>query len=188
MTPAIIHVSQVRMFGWNQILETADFSTMSTFWYTLMMYWLGSTNIVFPWIPYITSTTWRNHRRSRTNTWVPVLVGKILATELLLGTSLLTGNLKTPSVFWMRSLRLPERRHCLWRQILFFQRNIIRNCISPLRYDDDSTNYYQNQIHILMWAVELVRIGICVQVSDMSRYLAAPQTVHLEIYCIYLHI
>ena len=48
-----------------------------------------------------------------------------------------------------------------------------------LECDDDASNYYQNLIGILRWSVVLGRIEICVQVSDMSRYLEDPRTGHL---------
>ena len=51
--------------------------------------------------------------------------------------------------------------------------------ISP-ECEDDQANYFQNLIGILRWAVELGRIDIAVQVSALSRYLAAPRKGHVE--------
>ena len=46
--------------------------------------------------------------------------------------------------------------------------------------DDDDTNYYQQQIGVLRWAVELGRIDICEEVSVMASYCAAPRRGHLD--------
>ena len=45
--------------------------------------------------------------------------------------------------------------------------------------DADDANYYQQQIGVLRWAVELGRIDICTEVSIMSSYNAAPREGHL---------
>lgn len=44
----------------------------------------------------------------------------------------------------------------------------------------EQTNYYQNLIGVLRWAVELGRIDIHVAVSLLSQYLAQPRQGHLE--------
>ena len=64
------------------------------------------------------------------------------------------------------------------------------NTILPYKYDPELdllpacdgnyANYYQNLIGILIQDVELFRIDICVKVSDIWRYLAAPWAGHLE--------
>ena len=51
--------------------------------------------------------------------------------------------------------------------------------VSPL-LDDDETNYYQNMIGILHWAVELGRINIHVDVAMMSHYLVQPRMGHMN--------
>jgi len=51
--------------------------------------------------------------------------------------------------------------------------------VSPL-IDDDETNYYQNMIGILHWAVELGRVDIHVDVAMMSRYLVQPRMGHMN--------
>ena len=65
-------------------------------------------------------------------------------------------------------------------------------CSKPLPYDyrpecdispfltDDQTNYFQQLIGILRWAVELGRIDICYAISIMSSYSCAPRVGHLE--------
>ena len=50
---------------------------------------------------------------------------------------------------------------------------------SPYLNADDA-NYYQQQIGILRWAVELGRIDICTEVSIMSGFNAAPREGHLD--------
>ena len=50
---------------------------------------------------------------------------------------------------------------------------------SPYLNADDA-NYYQQQIGVLRWAVELGRIDICTEVSIMSGFNAAPREGHLE--------
>ena len=45
--------------------------------------------------------------------------------------------------------------------------------------DDDDMNYYQQQIGVLRWSVELGRIDICTEVSMMASYCAAPRRGHL---------
>jgi len=44
---------------------------------------------------------------------------------------------------------------------------------SPL-LQDDAVNYYQSQISILPWAIELGRIDIYVDVARLSHYLVNP--------------
>lgn len=46
--------------------------------------------------------------------------------------------------------------------------------------DDTRTNYYQALIGVLRWICELGRIDILVDVSKLSRFLAAPREGHLE--------
>ena len=51
--------------------------------------------------------------------------------------------------------------------------------VSPL-CDDEDANYYQQQIGVLKWAVELGRIDIATEVSILSSYMAAPREGHLS--------
>ena len=51
--------------------------------------------------------------------------------------------------------------------------------MSPL-CDDLKTNYYQNLIGVLRWAVELGRIDIHCPVALLSQYLAQPRLGHLD--------
>jgi hypothetical protein len=44
----------------------------------------------------------------------------------------------------------------------------------------EQSSYYQSQIGILRWAVELGRVGILTEVSMLSSHLALPRTGHLE--------
>lgn len=46
--------------------------------------------------------------------------------------------------------------------------------------DDEDANYYQQQIGVLRWAVELGRIDICAEASIMGGYSAAPREGHLD--------
>ena len=46
--------------------------------------------------------------------------------------------------------------------------------------NDDLTNYFQQQIGVLRWAVELGRIDICTEVSMLASFCAAPRTGHLD--------
>jgi len=46
--------------------------------------------------------------------------------------------------------------------------------------DDEDFSYYQQQIGVLRWMVELGRIDICAEVSIMAGFLAAPRVGHLE--------
>jgi len=46
--------------------------------------------------------------------------------------------------------------------------------------DSNDHTYYQQQIGVLRWAVELGRIDICCEVSMMAAYCAAPRVGHLE--------
>jgi hypothetical protein len=50
---------------------------------------------------------------------------------------------------------------------------------SPL-LSDEAINYYQSQISILRWAIELGRIDIYVDVALLSHYLVNPRQGHLE--------
>ena len=60
--------------------------------------------------------------------------------------------------------------------------------VSPL-LNDEETNYYQNLIGILRWAVELGRIDIHVEVAMMSQYLMQPRRGHiLEVYHIFAYL
>ena len=51
--------------------------------------------------------------------------------------------------------------------------------ISPL-CDDDDANYFQSQIGVLRWAVELGRIDITTEVSMLAAFCAAPRQGHLD--------
>ncbi len=56
---------------------------------------------------------------------------------------------------------------------------------SPL-LEDEETNYYQSQISILRWMVELGRLDIYINVALLSSFLAQPRRGHMEaIYNIY---
>ena len=56
---------------------------------------------------------------------------------------------------------------------------------SPL-LDDEETNYYQSQISVLRWMVELGRIDIYINVALLSSFLVQPRRGHMEaIYSIY---
>ena len=46
--------------------------------------------------------------------------------------------------------------------------------------DDENAAYYQSLIGILRWMVELGRVDICVEVSQMSSHLALPRKGHLD--------
>jgi len=57
--------------------------------------------------------------------------------------------------------------------------------ITPL-LDDDQTNFYQSQISILRWMIELGRLDIYVHVAQLSSFLVQPRQGHMEaVYCIY---
>jgi hypothetical protein len=57
--------------------------------------------------------------------------------------------------------------------------------ITPLLQDDD-INFYQSQISILRWMVELGRLDIYVNVAMLSSYFVQPRQGHLEaVYNIY---
>jgi len=57
--------------------------------------------------------------------------------------------------------------------------------ITPLLQEDD-VHFYQSQISILRWMVELGRLDIYINVALLSSYLTAPRQGHLEaLYCIY---
>jgi hypothetical protein len=59
---------------------------------------------------------------------------------------------------------------------------------SPL-LEDDAINYFQSQVSILRWAVELGRIDIYVDVAMLSQHLVHPRQGHLEaIYHIYSYL
>jgi hypothetical protein len=46
--------------------------------------------------------------------------------------------------------------------------------------DDKESNYYQQQIGVLRWALELGRIDIAVEVSVLASFTAAPRTGHFD--------
>jgi hypothetical protein len=46
--------------------------------------------------------------------------------------------------------------------------------------NDDESNYYQQQIGVLRWGVELGRIDIAVEVSMMASFTAAPRIGHFD--------
>jgi hypothetical protein len=46
--------------------------------------------------------------------------------------------------------------------------------------DDETENFYQSQISILRWMIELGRLDIYVQVALLSSYLVKPPVGHLE--------
>lgn len=46
--------------------------------------------------------------------------------------------------------------------------------------DDEDANYFQQQIGVLRWMVELGRIDICMEVSMLAAFCAAPRQGHLE--------
>ena len=46
--------------------------------------------------------------------------------------------------------------------------------------DYEEANYYQSQIGILRWMVELGRVDIMVEVSMLSSHLALPRRGHLD--------
>jgi hypothetical protein len=46
--------------------------------------------------------------------------------------------------------------------------------------NDEDSNYYQQQIGVLRWAVELGRIDIFTEVSMLAAYTAAPRQGHLN--------
>ncbi len=55
--------------------------------------------------------------------------------------------------------------------------------------DDREKNFYQSQISILRWMVELGQLDIYVHVALLSPYLAQPQQGHLEaVYHIYSYL
>jgi hypothetical protein len=57
--------------------------------------------------------------------------------------------------------------------------------ISPLLSPED-TNFYQSQLSILRWMVELGRVDIYINIALLSTFMAAPRQGHLEaIYYIY---
>ena len=51
--------------------------------------------------------------------------------------------------------------------------------VSP-ELDDDDASYFNSQIGVLLWAVELGRIDITCEVSMMSSCHALPRRGHLE--------
>jgi hypothetical protein len=55
--------------------------------------------------------------------------------------------------------------------------------------DAENANYYQSQIGVLQWAVELGQIDIMMEVSILSSHLALPQEGHMEaIYNIFAYL
>ena len=69
--------------------------------------------------------------------------------------------------------RLPTRTACVfpskWKPELD---------VTP-ELDAETANYYQQQIGVLRWLVELGRIDICTEVSMLAAYSAAPRQGHL---------
>ena len=58
-----------------------------------------------------------------------------------------------------------------------------------LELNDDDVSYYQSQIGVLRWIVELGRVDIIIKVSMLASQLAMPREGHLEaVYHIYAHI
>lgn len=51
--------------------------------------------------------------------------------------------------------------------------------VTPL-LEDEEASYYQQQIGVLRWIVELGRIDICAEVSMLASFCAAPREGHLE--------
>jgi hypothetical protein len=52
--------------------------------------------------------------------------------------------------------------------------------------DDKETNFYQSQVSILRWMVELGRLDLYVYVALLSSYLCQPRQGHLEaVYYLY---
>lgn len=52
--------------------------------------------------------------------------------------------------------------------------------------DDETANFFQSQISILRWMIELGRLDIYVQVALLSSHLAKPRVGHLEaVYYLY---
>ncbi len=52
--------------------------------------------------------------------------------------------------------------------------------------DEEDTNFYQSQLSILRWMVELGRIDIYINVAMLSSFLVQPRQGHLEaVYCVY---
>jgi hypothetical protein len=57
--------------------------------------------------------------------------------------------------------------------------------ITPL-LEDDMVNFFQSQISILRWMVELERLDIYIQVAMLSSYLVQPRQGHMEaVYYLY---
>ena len=50
--------------------------------------------------------------------------------------------------------------------------------VTPLLMDEDA-NYYQQQIGVLRWMVELGRVDVCTEVSMLAAFSAAPRQGHL---------
>jgi hypothetical protein len=46
--------------------------------------------------------------------------------------------------------------------------------------DEETANYYQQQIGVLRWAVELGRINICTEVSMLASFTTAPRAGHFD--------
>lgn len=60
--------------------------------------------------------------------------------------------------------------------------------VSP-ELDPEMANYFQSQIGVLRWAVELGRVDIITEVSMLSAHLALPREGHLEaVYHIYAYL
>ena len=46
--------------------------------------------------------------------------------------------------------------------------------------DDEAANYYQQQIGVLQWIVELGRVDVCTEVSMLASYAMAPREGHMQ--------
>ena len=72
-----------------------------------------------------------------------------------------------------RKEKLPTRTACVfpsgWKPELD---------VTPLLIDEDAS-YYQQQIGVLRWMVELGRVDICTEVSMLAAFSAAPRQGHL---------
>ena len=72
-----------------------------------------------------------------------------------------------------RKEKLPTRTACVfpsgWKPELD---------VTPLHKDKD-VSYYQQQVGVLRWMVELGRVDICAEVSMLAAFSAAPRQGHL---------
>jgi hypothetical protein len=79
--------------------------------------------------------------------------------------------------------KLPRKANTL------FQRDYRPELDTSPELDPKTATYYQSQIGVLRWAVELGRINIMTEVSMLSAHLALPRDGHLEaIYIIYAYL